>query len=461
MLLLLQLPSSVVYPNAGFEVAKANQFISFRNRCQKSVPKRLLTSKRLLSQVQQNDSVTLQELAGEFQALINIKHDSATIKGIPTSCSVRTIAANTPDPLMRPKQAPKVKSPLSPRRRCGTCHFYWDYPFRQHRCQNCNQLTAADSRMFFDILLIGHIVSLKLDTAPDIIIISERLWQSLGSPTVQQTFQSVTSACGGLVRLMWQLRSCVSFCGTTVTAICYATKSNRNFLGLDWISQLGLVDMSLSVVCSQVQIPAVPSERAKDIIQRLAPVFQDDLSRCTYTQAVLHPCPGSHPVLCARRTVLYAHLQMLNGSAWGNWEFWNLCPTSLGLLDFLWLKKPTGSIRICADFSTGLNATLTPNCYPLPVPAGLIILLNCGTCFAKLDLADAYLQIEVAPESRKLLTINTHRKLLQYTRLPFGVMTAPALFQLTMNAILPGIPSTAEYLDDIIIMGHSPAELQE
>ncbi|BHF83963.1 hypothetical protein SprV_0902711200 [Sparganum proliferum] len=114
---------------------------------------------------------------------------------------------------------------------------------------------------------------------------------------------------------------------------------------------------------------------------------------------------------------------------------------------------------MCADFSPGLNAALVPNCYPLSVPAGLFTLLNGGTYFAKLDLADAYLQIEVVPQSSELLTINTHRGLFQYTRLPFGVKTAPALVQQTMNAMLSGIPSTVGYLDDIIILGRSPAEL--
>ncbi|VDL92534.1 unnamed protein product [Schistocephalus solidus] len=125
------------------------------------------------------------------------------------------------------------------------------------------------------------------------------------------------------------------------------------------------------------------------------------------------------------------------------------------------VKKPNGSTRIYAAFSTGLNAALTSNCYPLPVPADMLTLLNSDTCFAKLELADAQLQIEVAPESRELLTINNHCGLFQYTRLPFGVKNAPALFQQTRNAMFPSIPGTAGYLDDSIIMIRSLAELQE
>ncbi|VDL99370.1 unnamed protein product [Schistocephalus solidus] len=93
------------------------------------------------------------------------------------------------------------------------------------------------------------------------------------------------------------------------------------------------------------------------------------------------------------------------------------------------VKKPNDSICICADFSIVLNGTLTPNCYPLQVLADLFVLLNGGTCFAMLDLVDAYLQIEVASELCELLTINTHRSLFIYTRLPFGVKTAPVLIK--------------------------------
>ena len=124
------------------------------------------------------------------------------------------------------------------------------------------------------------------------------------------------------------------------------------------------------------------------------------------------------------------------------------------------VKKHNGSLRICANFSTGLNAALQQHHYPLPVPDDLFTTLNGGTYFAKLDLADAYLQIPVAQECRELLTINTHRGLFQYARLPFGIKTAPAIFQQIMDTILAGISGVATYLDDVLVVGSSHDELK-
>lgn len=68
-------------------------------------------------------------------------------------------------------------------------------------------------------------------------------------------------------------------------------------------------------------------------------------------------------------------------------------------------------MRLCAEFSAGLNTALDGDWYPLPIPADIVTSLNDGTCFAKLNLVEAYFQIGVDLESRKLLTLNTHPSL--------------------------------------------------
>ena len=53
-------------------------------------------------------------------------------------------------------------------------------------------------------------------------------------------------------------------------------------------------------------------------------------------------------------------------------------------------------------------------------------------------------------QSRKLVTI---KGLFQFTRLTFGVTSAPAVFQRTMDTVLQGIPQVIFYIDDIIVTG--------
>lgn len=91
--------------------------------------------------------------------------------------------------------------------------------------------------------------------------------------------------------------------------------------------------------------------------------------------------------------------------------------------------------------------------YPLPKPEDLFATLSGGQKFTKLDLAQAYQQLLLDEESRKYVTINTHKGLYHYTRLPFGVASAPAIFQKAMDTILQGIPNVLCYLDDILVTG--------
>ena len=102
--------------------------------------------------------------------------------------------------------------------------------------------------------------------------------------------------------------------------------------------------------------------------------------------------------------------------------------------------KRDGTIRICGDYKIIVNQAACVDAYPLPRVDDLFASLAGGTSFTKLDLAHAYNQLLLDEESRSYVTINTLKGLYRYTRLPFGVAAAPAIFQRTMEAILCDLP---------------------
>ena len=71
--------------------------------------------------------------------------------------------------------------------------------------------------------------------------------------------------------------------------------------------------------------------------------------------------------------------------------------------------------------------------------------------FMTLDLSEAYLQVELEEEVKSCTTINTHKGLYAFNRLPYGIASSPAIFQCVMEQILPKVPGIVCYIDDILI----------
>ena len=117
------------------------------------------------------------------------------------------------------------------------------------------------------------------------------------------------------------------------------------------------------------------------------------------------------------------------------------------------MVKNDGTVRVCGDYKVSKT-----DMYPLPKIEELFASLSGGQTFTKLDLSHAYLQVPLAEESQKYLVINTHKGLYAYKRLPFGVASAPAVFQRIMDNILQGLPGVCTYLDDILVTGKTADE---
>ena len=97
--------------------------------------------------------------------------------------------------------------------------------------------------------------------------------------------------------------------------------------------------------------------------------------------------------------------------------------------------KQDGSIRICGDYKVTINSVAKTDSYPIPRIEDLFASLSGGKTFSKMDLAITYQQIVLDEESIEYTTINTYNSLYQYTRLPFGVASASAIFQRAIENI--------------------------
>ena len=70
-------------------------------------------------------------------------------------------------------------------------------------------------------------------------------------------------------------------------------------------------------------------------------------------------------------------------------------------------KDPSGPIQISGDYKIMVNKAAPVDSYLIPNTIDQLATLAGGEKFTKLDLSQAYQQLELDEESRELLTINT------------------------------------------------------
>ena len=121
------------------------------------------------------------------------------------------------------------------------------------------------------------------------------------------------------------------------------------------------------------------------------------------------------------------------------------------------VPKSSGTVRICVDMKP-LNENALREVHPMPKVDTTLAQLTGATMFSKPDANSGLWQIPLAKESRLLTTFITPYGRFCFNKLPFGIASAPEVFQHHTNDILSGLPAVLCHVDDILMFGPTPEE---
>ncbi len=92
------------------------------------------------------------------------------------------------------------------------------------------------------------------------------------------------------------------------------------------------------------------------------------------------------------------------------------------------------------------NTAIKRVCHPIPTVRDISLDLNGAKYFTKLDMSQAYHQLELSTPSRNITTFTTHAGLYRFKRLNYGTNSAAEMFQNTLQQILYGIKGSVTLL---------------
>lgn len=124
------------------------------------------------------------------------------------------------------------------------------------------------------------------------------------------------------------------------------------------------------------------------------------------------------------------------------------------------VAKKDGRTRVCVDCTPANQCTESFD-WPLPRLQDIRYRIQGNTWFSRLDLKDAFFRIGVPVQFRRLTAFKAGGQAFQFLRMPFGLKTAPSVFQRFMDeGLSPFWEWAVWYIDDILICATSLNELR-
>jgi transposase InsO family protein len=339
-----------------------------------------------------------------------------------------------------------------------------------------NHVSTRDS-LLQSLILNGQHFVFQADTGSPDNFCTFDVWTRLGKPKLQPPHSRYTAATGKPlpVRGMFYIQAKLADSSRSGIIEMNVAKCHLNLLGRAAIHALG-IDVNGLLAKTRSRHPPF-SERVctvepnkpdkalqkacEELCKEFPDVFKEELGCLKNFELELKFKPDAKPVFIKPRTVPLAILEDLDaayeaGIKKGVWELTSFNEWGTPVVP---VRKPPapgkskGDLRVCGDYSVTINPQLEDHRHPLPLPEDLMRKLGGGYFFTKIDLANAYNQIKLGPESQKRLALSTHKGVLLQKRLSFGPKPACSIFQELMDKLTRPLRGTATFLDDFLVSG--------
>ena len=331
-----------------------------------------------------------------------------------------------------------------------------------------------DNQIYIPLSINDREVHFQWDSGATCSMVGLRGYAEIGFPRMLPCSTSLKTYSGHTLPVKGQCHVDVivgSKCVQNLPLLVVDQEECGNLLGLTWADKFGLTEFGLSALShactptvtgnsfSQPRDPQGSTDKLKQVKESYPSVFEGGLGRCSKTKAHIQLKDDASPVFAKARSIPFSQRQplkeeierlekqgVLEKVSYSEWA----SPVVI-------VSKGEGKVRVCGDF-VQVNQRCETQQHPLPQIDDLFSKLQGGKFFTKLDLSDAYFQIELDDDSKKICVINTPFGIYRYNCLPFGIASAPAIFMSVMDQMMSSLNGVAAFLDDIIITGRTEKE---
>jgi len=306
-----------------------------------------------------------------------------------------------------------------------------------------NSLTRKRS-VFRDVVINTTPISVKLDTGAECCVMPLKTYNTIpGRPKLVPTDVLVRAyGVDNLIEPVGEAAFDVTFRSHHLKLeFIIIDTGEATLLGLDACEKLGLVQIA----------DAVGSTVTSPLLDQYADVFTGlGAMPGEYSIAV---DPSVRPVIQPPRKVPL-HLKAKLRAELDRMEQQQIICKRTEPTDWvsalLTVEKPNGQLRVCLD-PRPLNKAIKREHFQIPTFDDVVSELNGKRMFTIIDMRESFWQVKLDEASSKLCTFSTPFGRYSYLRLPFGVSSAPEVFQRKNYELFGDIPNVHIVFDDIII----------